>query len=705
MESTDTIFSNIDIDTPITSIIEDEFGRKRIVQNLSSIIKIKSKTNHPCYTIGIYGKWGEGKTSFLNMLEKEFESEKNIIVCRFNPWFFKDQESLLFDFFNTIAGKKSTKKVIDAFKEYAPIVSMGIGRLLDFAFIPGTGEIVNKTTQEFVNNLPTININVQSEKERVNKTIVKSKKHFIILIDDVDRLDKEEVHILFKLIKQNADFSNMTYILSMDLDMVAKSICNKFENGEESAGKRFIEKIVQIPIHLPQIQNKYLQQYFEKRINILFNNLETVNDQIYQQNVKEAKENIKNYLYPLFTTARQINQYLNSLSFSLPIIYREINISDFCLLEALKVFCNKVYDQIKNSKHIFFSYNRDSSHLFLRTLKQKQNKQEEENDKEQKYVQSLSNDVSIEIKQYIDNILFKLLRPYIYDDKSLDIEHNNRLLSVSYFDRYFIYETPDEFISNVEYDDLANRIKYLSIRELTEKFNSLFIIYGDAEFRRIILKLLHNSQILNIDNSVIQNICMAISKMEINEQCITENGIHYGLIDFVYSIVTRFILKRSEFGSLVEDWSMIRESIKMIVDNAPVCFGILFVDEIDNLTYRDVESGCSYYKIIYNIILRFQEEKGIEGFCYIYPLEFSKICEVWMKENRNEYEEFLERIFNNDNFRIEDLISYYYHNKGFNSLIELFGKNRVYGKVKSLEDFPSKKKEINAFIQYIENQT
>lgn len=85
MESTDTIFSNIDIDTPITSIIEDEFGRKRIVQNLSSIIKVKSKTNHPCYTIGIYGKWGEGKTSFLNMLEKEFESEKNIIVCRFNP--------------------------------------------------------------------------------------------------------------------------------------------------------------------------------------------------------------------------------------------------------------------------------------------------------------------------------------------------------------------------------------------------------------------------------------------------------------------------------------------------------------------------------------------------------------------------------------------------------------------------------------------
>lgn len=338
-------------------------------------------------------------------------------------------------------------------------------------------------------------------------------------------------------------------------------------------------------------------------------------------------------------------------------------------------------------------------------MKQKQNKQEEENDKEQKYVQSLSNDVSIEIKQYIDNILFKLLRPYIYDDKSLDIEHNNRLLSVSYFDRYFIYETPDEFISNVEYDDLANRIKYLSIRELTEKFNSLFIIYGEAEFRRIILKLLHNSQILNIDNSVIQNICMAISKMEINEQCITENGIHYGLIDFVYSIVTRFILKRSEFGSLVEDWSLIRESIKMIVDNAPVCFGILFVDEIDNLTYRDVESGCSYYKIIYNIILRFQEEKGIEGFCYIYPYEFSKLCKVWMKENRNEYEEFLERIFNNDNFRIEDLISYYYHNKGFNSLIELFGKNRVYGKVKSLEDFPSKKKEIDAFIQYIENQT
>ena len=700
MKNLDALLSNVNIDTPILSMNEDEFGREKIVQNLSSIIRIKNRTVHPCYTIGIYGKWGEGKTSFLNMLERELAKEKNTVIIKFNPWFFKDQESLLLDFFNTLAGEKLTKKVVDAIKKYGPVVSMGIGRILDFSFVPGVGEIVNHTTQEFIKNLPGVDINIRSEKERVNKVIEDSKKRLLIFIDDVDRLDKEEIHILFKLIKQNADFINTTYLLSMDLDMVAKSICNKFENGEELAGKKFIEKIVQIPIHLPKISKAYLAQYFERRMNVIFEDLNIEGSLFYQQSVSDAKQKMEKYLYPLFTTARQINQYLNILSFSLPLIYQEINIADFCLLEALKVFDNNVYVRIKNNKHIFLSIYLSSDDIRVRYSEKNEEDAKVQKDEKKKFIESLSEDTPLDIKYYINGILKELLYPYIYNSYDFSTEQNNRLLSKPYFDRYFIYETPSEYISDAEYEKLALCIHRISVDDLTIQFDTYLKNYTEHEFKRIILKLLYNRSCLQIDKEKIQKICIALSRMEINKKCVTKEKYLSGFEGFIYDILKQYMSKQKEYFA-VPDEEMIQETIRKIAESAPVLFSVLFIDLAYNLNYNYGETPIENYTIVYDLIKRLLKEKEIDGFCGLHPTEFSHLCYVWKLKNPFEYEEYLDKIFNNDGFNIKDLLYYFHSNGGFELFVDLYGKERIFRRLQLLKDYIPYEKEILAFNKYI----
>ena len=58
---------NITYDIPKQSLKEDDFGWAPIVNRISDLV-IHKVRHHSCFIIGIYGKWGEGKTSLMNMV-------------------------------------------------------------------------------------------------------------------------------------------------------------------------------------------------------------------------------------------------------------------------------------------------------------------------------------------------------------------------------------------------------------------------------------------------------------------------------------------------------------------------------------------------------------------------------------------------------------------------------------------------------------
>ena len=82
-------------DTPITSINDDLFGRKNLVELIANSINKTVLQNHPCMVYGIYGKWGEGKTSLINLIDEQIYKNEHIKVVRYNPWMINGQEALL----------------------------------------------------------------------------------------------------------------------------------------------------------------------------------------------------------------------------------------------------------------------------------------------------------------------------------------------------------------------------------------------------------------------------------------------------------------------------------------------------------------------------------------------------------------------------------------------------------------------------------
>jgi len=76
-------------DEPIKGSDQDILERGQPIDNVYN--EIKQFPIEDSFVYGLYGSWGTGKTSFINLLIEKLESNDRFIVINFNPWYFKDE--------------------------------------------------------------------------------------------------------------------------------------------------------------------------------------------------------------------------------------------------------------------------------------------------------------------------------------------------------------------------------------------------------------------------------------------------------------------------------------------------------------------------------------------------------------------------------------------------------------------------------------
>jgi len=178
----------LDSDKSISLLKDDSFQRYDFAKRIAELIK--SNTNEDSLVVGIYGRWGEGKTSVMNFISTELKKSKKNILIKFNPWMFNNEDQLLLSFFQELAiglntSLKSRKeKVGEFFKTYASSIG-SLTTILAGGLNPK--ELLNSIGNKLANKP------LEHYKSEINKFIQASGKRITIFIDDIDRLTVEEV--------------------------------------------------------------------------------------------------------------------------------------------------------------------------------------------------------------------------------------------------------------------------------------------------------------------------------------------------------------------------------------------------------------------------------------------------------------------------------------------------------------------------------
>lgn len=336
-------------DRPSIDPAQDLFGHAPFARTLAKAIRGYRSSDG--IVLALYGPWGSGKSTVLAYVQHELEhspEEDRPVVVPFNPWWFSGQEHLAKAFLGQLQAVLPAKyagfKILgEKLAEFAG----ALGGVVDVAGAAFAFPLAGKAVEAGAKLLAAKPRDVPALKKSVSDLLAEQRKRVLVVVDDIDRLEPDEIRQLFTVIKALADFPYVTYLLAFDREVATSAI--REQTG--LPGERFLEKIVQVPFELPQVDRTLLRQaLFAKLDAVMAGTPEGRFDSGHWTNVFHAG------LDPLFSVPRDIVRLTNALSVTYPAVVGEVNSVDFIAIECLRVFLPAVYDVIRSSPEEFTGF-------------------------------------------------------------------------------------------------------------------------------------------------------------------------------------------------------------------------------------------------------------------------------------------------------------------------------------------------------------
>lgn len=297
-EMTTPSISSIDPDVPIRNSSEDLFGFAPLVNNVAA--HILSYQQSESVVLGVSGSWGSGKTSFLNLLEeaisnqsKDASKKATPTIIRYSPWLISNRSTLLADFLLLLCTKlvkdssgnifglkyliRLKKQFWDfrKFRKYAIAVSSRerssdiVSKFVANVGIPLLSDLwrlITKTIKAVM--LTPDAINFDDLRNSASNVLEKQNKRIIVLLDDLDRLEPDEIMEILRLVRSTAQLPKITYILCFDKKRVSDTIQSRLGANDHS----YTDKISQLYINVPKVDLFDLSELLKKRITRFLRN-------------------------------------------------------------------------------------------------------------------------------------------------------------------------------------------------------------------------------------------------------------------------------------------------------------------------------------------------------------------------------------------------------------------------------------------------
>ena len=270
---------------------------------ISSIAE--DKINSPL-TIGVFGLWGAGKSTLLNLIEHQLnEDDANVTCVKINAWMFEGYEDAKIALMETLLkelcqenkfekvknGIKNLLSRINLFKVATSAISLGASVTASVATGNALPIVMSlpRTAEGAMNAIKKISDNAENIKETYlneetsdpqNESIVDNIRKFrtefegmiksskvdnvVIIVDDLDRCTPERIIDTLEAIKLFLSVPHTIFVIAADENVIQYAIKKKYplvEGMNVELSTEYIEKIIQLPIYIPELSSKDIENY------------------------------------------------------------------------------------------------------------------------------------------------------------------------------------------------------------------------------------------------------------------------------------------------------------------------------------------------------------------------------------------------------------------------------------------------------------
>lgn len=336
---------------------EDDFGYRPFAQHLASVLLQLSAPNG--YVAGLHGVWGSGKTTALNFVRHFIHAEnakgagKPLEVVLFQPWMFSGQQDLMSAYFrvlgeklNDTAGRvKRAKKVAGKMAKATvdPLVKAAMTMAAaahpsDAAAINTGGAVAKAALEQTIDawlGEPTL----QTAHDELATRLKKSGRRFLVIIDDIDRLEAGEIRSIMQMVKSVGRLPNVIYLLAYDRRIVWRALSER--RVARSGEPTFTEKIVQHEVELPHTTRSALLRRLDREMKFILAHVKASG---------RWREIIQNGVQRWIRSPRDILRFSNAVRFTWPPLVGEVDAADVFAMEGLRLFDPPAFDWVRANR-------------------------------------------------------------------------------------------------------------------------------------------------------------------------------------------------------------------------------------------------------------------------------------------------------------------------------------------------------------------
>ena len=383
-------------DKPIRHVENDEYGRKKYIDNLAYAILTDDDSEG--LIVGVEGEWGSGKTSIKNMLIERLQ-QMPLPSCKthlieFDAWMYSRSGEMVSALFSEIsAGLSPRLKWYQRLRvrlsgyggAFKHVVQLGLD-ILGACSLPANVSIgiaviswgFQALSKEFSNDalqgkaLPgkgmgTVN-RLHRTKAALRENLESQSDRIVVFIDDLDRLLDDEIGSLIQAVKAVGDLPHVTYVLFYDKSYVAQAL----DKVSHDRGAEFLEKIVQIPAVVPELSFSDLHKSLKNEILRIG----------WRDNLSFGREQdiFNQCICPFIRSKRDMMRFLNDFRLYYAALGDDVELLDLAGITALRIFCSELYQWVSEKRDYLtdLEFVDNNSEMYVNRQNKKEKKLEDE---------------------------------------------------------------------------------------------------------------------------------------------------------------------------------------------------------------------------------------------------------------------------------------------------------------------------------------
>ena len=244
------------------SVVEDTLDREQYAKVLAKLV---TECETPI-VVGIYGKWGVGKSSLMKLIEQHIP-DRDARKIWFDPWQYQFNDEPLLAFVQTLYDSFDDKLQGEVKKLVMVIgaaVISGVTKALstiDIKDIKELGEMYED--ERFLTMERQVRLKHHFE-QLVDKARIDGafKKKLVFFIDDLDRCMPAQALKMIEALKLYLNITGCIFFLGVDKDALSLSIQHHYHKLSIK-GQDYLDKIIQLPFNVPPIERACMANYVD----------------------------------------------------------------------------------------------------------------------------------------------------------------------------------------------------------------------------------------------------------------------------------------------------------------------------------------------------------------------------------------------------------------------------------------------------------